>query len=86
MIGAVPAEGPGVAVPCRLKIALGRLEFTRGHIEQAAELTDGVLAIKPREGEALYLRGLIRLAEGDTTEALDAWRSSLEVSLEARPR
>ena len=70
----------------RLKILLGRLELLGGNVERASELTEGVLAIKPREGEALYLLGLIQLAEGDTTEAMDSWHRALEVSLVGRPK
>lgn len=70
----------------RLKLQFARVLLERGRADEAAEHVDAVLAIKPREAEALYLRGLVRLAHGDTTSALDDWSRSLEGAIRERRR
>jgi cytochrome c-type biogenesis protein CcmH/NrfG len=81
--GAMTALSEGVQkapLSSRLKLFLARLEIARGGLEDAAQLVNKVLAIKPDEGEAHYLFGLIHLERGDTTQALDTWQKALEVS------
>lgn len=65
----------------RLKLLLARLMLAQGNIDSAAELVDGVLLVKPREGEALYLRGRIFLERGDTARAIDSWEEALRARL-----
>ena len=65
----------------RLKLLQARLKVARSELTEAGELIDGVLAIKPNEGEALYLKGLVSLEQGDSTGAVTAWRQALDVSL-----
>jgi Flp pilus assembly protein TadD len=65
----------------RLKLLLARLQIDGGRAEEAGALLDGVLAIRPRDGEALYVRGLAHLAVGDSLTALSTWRTSLEVAV-----
>ena len=64
----------------RLKLLLARLQIAGGMAAEAGTLVDGVLRIRPRDGEALYVRGLAYLAVGDSLSALSAWRTSLEVA------
>ena len=70
----------------RLKLLLARVLFTKGKPAEASEHIDAVLAVKPREPEALYLRGLVRLAQGDTASALSDWTRSLESVLREKRR
>ena len=55
----------------RLKLLLARVHLAGGKFDDAATLLDDVLAIKPREGEALYLKSLVLLNRADTTQALE---------------
>ena len=66
----------------RMKLLLARLQLAEGSPEEAAALLDGVLVIRPKDGESLYLRGLAYLAVGDSLAALEAWRTSLEITVE----
>ena len=75
-------EGTAAApLSSQLKLLLARVRLGQGRSEEAAALAGTVLAVKPREGEALYLRGLARLAAGDTTAALADWSLSLDAAL-----
>lgn len=65
----------------RLKLLLARLKLAEGDIDVAAGLVLDVLSVKPREGEALYLRGRILLERGDTTRAVDSWEEALRTRL-----
>jgi Flp pilus assembly protein TadD len=65
----------------RLKLLLARLQIDAGRAEEAGALLDGVLKIRPRDGEVLYVRGLAHLAMGDSLGALSAWRTSLAVAV-----
>ncbi|MEE9553579.1 MAG: tetratricopeptide repeat protein [candidate division Zixibacteria bacterium] len=65
----------------RLKLILARYLISRGSPNDAVEHIDNVLAIKPREGEALYLKGQISQARGDTTAAVELYQKALDVSL-----
>lgn len=69
----------------RLRLLLSRLLIARRAVGEAEEHIDRVLAIKPREGEALYLKGLIHMANGDSTGALEIWQNALENSLTQIP-
>lgn len=47
-----------------VRIALGRFHALEGEYDQARQILDGVLAEKPQNGKALYVRGYVeRLAE-----------------------
>jgi len=65
----------------RLKLLLARLQIDAGRAAEAGALLDGVLEIRPRDGEVLYVRGLAYLAMGDSLGALSAWRTSLVVAV-----
>ena len=81
----VLAEGvENAPLSSRLKLFLARLKLAQGDLEGATELLDQVLAIKPKEGEALYLRGLACLDRGDTLQAMEEWESALRFSLEIK--
>ncbi len=66
----------------RLKLFLARLRIAAGDLDGAGELVGKVLAIKPREAEALYLKGWILVERGDTAGAADAWHEALRFTLE----
>ena len=66
----------------RMKLLLARLHIIEGSPEAAAALLDGILKLRPKDGETLYLRGLAHLAVGDSLAALEAWRTSLEIAVE----
>ena len=68
----------------RLKLLLARIRIAAGAHREADELIGSVLAIKPRESEALYLAGLIALARADTAQAIDAWNRALRIALDGR--
>jgi cytochrome c-type biogenesis protein CcmH/NrfG len=69
----------------RLKLLLARSKLIDGDLEGAADLLNGVLAIKPREGEALYLSGVVFLERGDTLQAIETWENALRSALESGP-
>ena len=52
-----------------------------GDTAGALELLNAVLAIKPKEGEALYLKGLALSHQGDTTQAVELYQKALDISL-----
>lgn len=64
----------------RIKLALARLKLATGATEEATTLIDAVLAIKPRQSEALYLRGMCFLAVGDSTAALERMQKALDLT------
>jgi uncharacterized protein HemY len=70
----------------RLKLYLARLRLAAGAAAAADSLVSQVLAIKPREGEALYLKGEVLLYQGDSTQALDYWQRAVERGLKRRRR
>ena len=79
---AVLATGSEMApLSSRIKLLLSRLLVSQGRAGEAAPLIDKVLAIKPREGEALYIRGLILMEQGDTTAAVASFQKALDVAL-----
>ncbi len=78
-------EGTKVApMSSRIKLLLARLQLAVGDAAAAEALVDAVLMIKPREGEALYLRGLIEMDRGDTTAAVETFGQALEYGLAKR--
>lgn len=64
----------------RMKLALARLKLIAGATEEASSLIDNVLAIKPRQSEALYLRGMCSLASGDSTVAIERFQKALDLT------
>jgi predicted Zn-dependent protease len=76
----ITEQGVGRApLSTRLKLLLARLQIEAGRADEAGRLLDEVLALCPRDGEVLYLRGLAHFASGDSLAALAAWRSSLAI-------
>jgi Tfp pilus assembly protein PilF len=65
----------------RLKLLMAQIHLAAAELEQAKALVDAVLAIKPRQGEALYLKGLVLLGQGDTTLALESFQKATEIGL-----
>jgi Flp pilus assembly protein TadD len=65
----------------RLKIYLAHLLLAGGQNDQALELINSVLAIKPGEGEALYLKGVLLQKAGDNAGAIEAYEKALEVTV-----
>ena len=79
---ALLSEGTSAApLSSRLKVFLARLYLSTGEVDLAAGLIDAVLAIKPREGEARYLKGLTQLSQGDTSGAATSFEKALEIAL-----
>ena len=70
----------------RIKLMLARLQIADGSPAEAAVLLDGILTLRPHDGETLYLRGLAHLAVGDSLAAVEAWRTSLEATVERGQR
>jgi tetratricopeptide (TPR) repeat protein len=62
----------------RIKLLLVRLRIRGGEYEEADKLLVSVFRFKPKNPEALYLSGLLSIARGDTTKALEAWEQALE--------
>jgi tetratricopeptide (TPR) repeat protein len=62
----------------RIKLLLVRLHLIDGRIAEADELLDTLLRFKSRDPETLYLKGMVNLAKGDSTLALDNWQSALD--------
>jgi Flp pilus assembly protein TadD len=65
----------------RLKLLYTRHLINNGSLDEAAGQIDMILGIKPEEGEALYLKGLILQEQADTTEALKMYEKALGASL-----
>ena len=65
----------------QLRLFMAQIHLAAAEIEQAGSMVDAVLAIKPREGEALYLKGLVLLGQGDTTLALESLQKAAEIGL-----
>lgn len=75
-------EGTVVApMSSRIKLMLARLHLKAGEYALAESLVSAVLAIKPREGEALYLKGSIALAQGDTAAAVASFEHALQAAM-----
>ena len=65
----------------RLKLMLARVWVETGKIAEAEELVDQVMALRPRDLDALYITGLIALARNDSTTAVEVWESALSEEL-----
>lgn len=65
----------------RLKVLLARYLIARGSHDKAWDHVESVLAIKPRECEALYLKGMILEERKDTAAAVETYRKALDISL-----
>lgn len=61
----------------RLKLLLARVWVEAGKTDEAELLVGEVMALRPRDLDALYVQGLIFLARGDSTAAIGAWESAL---------
>lgn len=63
----------------RLKILSSKVLLSQGDFAGAGILLDKILAIKPREGEALYLKGVTLLESNDTAAAIGKFQKALEL-------
>jgi Tfp pilus assembly protein PilF len=61
----------------RLALQKARFCLEDGALEEAGALVDRVLIIPRNRGEALYLKGQIQLARGDSLAALQSWHDAL---------
>jgi len=68
----------------RNRLLLARLKLDLNAPDEALEQIDKVLAVKPRESEALYLKGMVFLAKSDTTAALEILEKSLSTDFERK--
>lgn len=77
------AQGVAIApLSTRIKILLARIKIEKNEYQQAADLLDAILKIKPNEAETLYLRGVTYLHQNDTTHALEYMQHGLEKALD----
>ena len=75
-------EGTRVApLSRRIKLLLARVRIEAGKIDEAEEIVNGVMALRPKDFDCRYLQGLIALARADTTEAITIWESTLAEKL-----
>jgi cytochrome c-type biogenesis protein CcmH/NrfG len=65
----------------RLKLLLARVWVEAGKSTEAEVLVDEVMALRPRDLDALYIKGLIALARSDSTAAIEAWETALSEEL-----
>jgi len=82
---AVSALEKGVEVAplsTRNRLLLTRLKLGLNAPDEALEQIEKVLAVKPRESEALYLKGMAFLAKSDTTSAIEMLEKALATNLE----
>ncbi|MEE8575782.1 MAG: tetratricopeptide repeat protein [candidate division Zixibacteria bacterium] len=70
----------------RLKLYLSRIRLKQGKTESALSLAEGVLAIKPRESEALYLKGMALVQQGDSAQATEVLQRATEIALARRKK
>ena len=64
----------------RIKLFLARLHLIGGDVASAEAALDHILAIKPNEGEAHYLKALVQLQRSDTTAALESFEHALKTA------
>jgi tetratricopeptide (TPR) repeat protein len=83
-IEVLTAGTAAVPLSSRVKLLLARLLIASGQIDEAETLLDAVLAIKPHEGEALYLKGQVVLTRGDSTKAMDLFEQAIDIALSGR--
>lgn len=82
---AVSALEKGVEVAplsTRNRLLLARLKIGLNTPDDALEHIEKVLAIKPRESEALYLKGIALLVKSDTTSAIESMGKALDTNFE----
>jgi len=82
---AVSALEKGVEVAplsTRNRLLLARLKLNLNAPDEALKQVENVLAIKPRESEALYLKGIALLAKSDTTAAIEIMGKALDTNFE----
>jgi tetratricopeptide (TPR) repeat protein len=71
-------QGVGAApLSQRLNLLQAGMCLESGETSTAREIVEKVLALHRGSTEALYLRGRIELAEGDSLTALATWRHAL---------
>jgi cytochrome c-type biogenesis protein CcmH/NrfG len=58
---------------------LGLILFRSGSLDGALLASDRVLALRPRDADALFLKGLVFYQQQSFREAVDVWRVFLEV-------
>ena len=65
----------------RLKLLLARVWVESGKTLEADELVSEVMVLRPLDVDALYIKGLIALAENDSTAAIEFWDQALSNEL-----
>ena len=76
------AEGVRLApLSRRLKLLLARVWVEAGKTIEAEELVGEVMFLRPRDVDALYIKGLIALARSDSTTAIELWDTALSEEL-----
>jgi tetratricopeptide (TPR) repeat protein len=68
----------------RLRILSARLSLAQNQPEEALAVLEPVLAIKPKESQALYLKGAALLNKGDTAQAIGYLEKALKYGLEKK--
>jgi len=66
----------------RIKLLLARIHLEQGHWEEPLTLTRSVLAIKPLDGEAMYLLGWGLFLSGDTAQTIEIFEQVLAKELD----
>lgn len=65
----------------KLNLLLARLELSRNMYSEAMASIENILMFRPRDGEALYLKGKGLLLQGDTLQAAEILEKALEISI-----
>ena len=79
---AVLVEGVRIApLSRRIKLMLARVRIEAGKIDDAEEIVNGVMILRPKDIDCLYLTGLIALARADTSGAIGIWETALDEQL-----
>jgi len=68
----------------RNRLLLARLKIGLNAPDDALEQIENVLTIKPRESEALYLKGIALLVKSDTTAAIEIMEKALDTNFERK--
>lgn len=75
-------EGVGLApMSRRLKLMLARVWVELGKTDEADDLVSQVMVLRPLDVDALYIKGLIALADSDSTAAVEFWDKALSEEL-----
>jgi len=78
----VLVEGARIApLSRRIKLLLARVRIEAGKIDEAEEIVNDVMTLRPRDIDCHYLKGLIALARADTSGAIGIWESALNEHL-----